>query len=116
MLYVGNTLGVPTFATNVRIWLPFGVYKDYQQFLADCWREKDEKEGVDSMPHLSPCRRRDTAEEGDGNCRGGCEGLPIVLRRAVQDGGAHEEEAVAIAEEREEAIKWGFWVKIPPGK
>ena len=91
--------------------VPFGVYKDYQQFLADCWREKDEKEGVDSMPHLSPCRRRDTAEEGE--IVEAVRGASHSASRAVQDGGAHEEEAVAIAEEREEAINGDFGSKSP---
>ena len=33
---------------------PFGRYKDYSQFLANCWQEKDEEDGVDELSVLSP--------------------------------------------------------------
>ena len=44
---------------------PFGRYKDYQQFLANCWQEKDEEEGTGDMPRLSPCQGQEPAEDGE---------------------------------------------------
>ena len=76
---------------------PFGRYKDYQQFLANCWLEKDEQEGVGEMPRLTP-RPGGPAEEGE---------IVEPLRKTSQSasrtshhGGAHGEDA-AVSDKEE---------------
>ena len=91
--------------------VPLGRYKDYQQFLANCWREKDEKEGVDDMPQLSPCRRHDTAEEGE-IVEAARESSHSALR-ASQDGGVHAEGSVVTGGIVEEDVIGDFGSKSP---
>ena len=91
--------------------MPFGRHKDYQQFLANCWREKDEEEGVNDMPHLSPCRRQDTAEEGE-IVEAAQESSHSALR-ANQDGGVHAEGSAVTREIVEEDDIGDFGSKSP---
>ena len=63
--------------------VPFGRYKDYQQFLANCWQDKDEEDGVDKLPVLSP------RPGEDGEIAEAAQDSQGALRTR-QDGGDHD--------------------------